>query len=537
MPAGWVPPSNETPDLVFGVISDSHIGVWWRTGLANVRNALTYFKNKGAHAVMHCGDISDDGYVSQLKAYGEDAWDAVFPKGTTQPVKLIVTGNHDYYGGNDDKRTTTAPHEYSAKLYDNQETGNSGVIGCVRDYIDADYGEDFWHRTVAGTSHKLYHFFGYGGPEGLDSQNSLGKEMAKLISAEYGNVGWDNDAPFFIMSHIPPYYDTNTAVAAALGCANQNPKKSPEVCNKGLWLYGHGHENSSAWGNAIKVPGDACMPRVQCSLCGCKHSNGETDTPTFAKGFGDGKAEGWYLPGGDRAIDHGFLVSVYSKVVVIHRVDLKRWASDTELASLGPDWVMSLDNTLREGHPLSMAVMKVAIEAPEFPSGAKLALKWESDAVKLTIPKADGNAASRIYGYNVEVAGDGGALRKSVYASGYNVGLGYEPDDGVTVLSIPKNELPVSEHLVFRVWPCSSLGTRGDPISTSATCIVVSVDRLSGIDVNRDARFVITHGANIDEKTGVVAERLPWVKRVCVEGGEIMVETRTADDGATVRVK
>jgi len=73
----------------------------------------------------------------------------------------------------------------------------------------------------------------------------------------------------------------------------------------------------------------------------------------------------------------------------------------------------------------------------------------------------------RVYGYNVVVAGeDGTKLKKSVYARGYCMGIGYEPDGGVTTLEIPQSELPAGKLLSIAVRPCSSLATRGKPITT-----------------------------------------------------------------------
>ena len=56
---------------------------------------------------------------------------------------------------------------------------------------------------------------------------------------------------------------------------------------------------------------------------------------------------------------------------------------------------------------------------------------------------------------------DGTKLKKSVYARGYCMGIGYEPDGGVTTLEIPQSELPSGKLLSIAVRPCSSLGTKG----------------------------------------------------------------------------
>ena len=53
---------------------------------------------------------------------------------------------------------------------------------------------------------------------------------------------------------------------------------------------------------------------------------------------------------------------------------------------------------------------------------------------------------------------------KAVYAAGYNMGIGHEPNGGVTTLEIPKSELPPGKMLTFAVRPLTSLGTSGKSI-------------------------------------------------------------------------
>ena len=47
------------------------------------------------------------------------------------------------------------------------------------------------------------------------------------------------------------------------------------------------------------------------------------------------------------------------------------------------------------------------------------------------------------------------------------MGMGYEPDGGVTTLDIPQTELPPGKKLTIAVRPCSSLATRGNPLVTT----------------------------------------------------------------------
>ena len=116
--------------------------------------------------------------------------------------------------------------------------------------------------------------------------------------------------------------------------------------------------------------------------------------------------------------------------------------------------------------------MKKAIGEPQFGKSVKLkveSVKLENgeDAVKVSIPLADGNPDSRVDAYEVVVAGDEGTpkLRKAVYAAGVNTGIGHEPNGGVTTIEIAKDELPPGKSLTIAVRPLSSLGTSGRAIA------------------------------------------------------------------------
>ena len=47
------------------------------------------------------------------------------------------------------------------------------------------------------------------------------------------------------------------------------------------------------------------------------------------------------------------------------------------------------------------------------------------------------------------------------------MGIGHEPNGGVTTLEIPKSELPPGKTLTVAVRPLSSLGTSGKAITTT----------------------------------------------------------------------
>ena len=228
----------------------------------------------------------------------------------------------------------------------------------------------------------------------------------------------------------------------------------------------------------------------------------------------EGKLQGgkWY---------QGFVVKVYDDALVIERREFSKGGS------VGPDWVMPFPENCERGtskrHPFARGELKKKIGNPQFREGAKLTVLFDrigktgksavSNPVKpadpvlkdsasqrlcVKIPLADGNAASRVYAYEVVIEGRGtrdevrgtrdeirgtrdevrgtrdegrgkreegsGRLCKAVYAAGCNMGIGHEPDGGITTLEIPGSELPPGKMLTVSVSPLSSLGTRGRAI-------------------------------------------------------------------------
>ena len=203
---------------------------------------------------------------------------------------------------------------------------------------------------------------------------------------------------------------------------------------------------------------------------------------------------------------------VYDDMLVIERREFGAGGS------LGADWVMPFERgsgkreevrgkrEVGKAHPFSRAELKKVIGEPQFRKGAKLEVENVANVeilpnaniqsqletgnigigntgnignIVIKIPLADGNPDSRVYAYEVviEVRGTrdegrgkreegSGRLCKAVYAAGCNMGIGHEPNGGVTTLDIPKSELPPGKTLTFAVRPLTSLGTSGQPIET-----------------------------------------------------------------------
>ena len=446
-PLGWKP--SKEPNIVFGVIADTHLRIS-RAGGYDVQfwpdtylvAALKHFKEQNVDAVVHCGDMADRGVIDEMQFHA-NAWNKVF--GGRGPVKLFINGNHDVDGGDYGKgfrleQIWLDPEERAKHLLSSDMAGNWERI----------WGEKYepvWHKEVKG-----YHFFGMN----WGAQES---ELKDLIDGQCGACGLeDGTKPFFFITHDWTHGKFNAGM---------------KHYRNAFGLWGHWHQSAANW-NTIHLLADS-IPSVQC--------------PAAYPFFDDGR----WLGGGDDGISkvplegklaggrwrQGLVVRVYDDMLTIERREF------SEGGSLGAEWVMPFG---KNPHPFSKDELKKVIGEPQFRDGAKLEVGFVSHkeqkkqeveltsdspvsscALWLKIPLADGNPDSRVYAYEVVVVGDEGTpkLRKAVYAAGCNMGIGHEPNGGVTTLEIAKDELPPGKTLTFAVRPLTSLGTSGKPIATT----------------------------------------------------------------------
>ena len=434
-PKGWK--HGGMPNLVLGVVSDTHLrtahkgnGIGSRWTDKYFVAALEYFKACNVDAVVHCGDMAHSGQTRELEFHAK-VWHRIFDDGH-EPVKLFVVGNHDVegsgYGGFVTKRypdpVERAKHVFATDMAANWER------------VWGEKYEPVWHREVKG-----YHFFGrqWGVAEGeLAKALEAGQEQYRLV---------EGVRPFFLLSHARPHSALNKKVARLRNAVS---------------FFGHWHHSAANW-NEIYMWGG---PTIQCPSC----------EPRGLRGLcGDGYIAHATLEGADGAglARQGYVVRVYDDMLTIERREFG------EGGSLGADWVMPFEREegkgkreeerIKKPHPFSKEELKKVIGEPQFRKGAKLEVVKDSASPRLRvrIPLADGNPDSRVYAYEVVVVGEAGSkkLFKAVYAAGCNMGIGHEPNNGVTTLEIPKSELPPGKTLTVAARPLTSLGTYGRPIS------------------------------------------------------------------------
>ncbi len=449
-PTGWK--HDGSPNLVLGVVSDTHL----RTGVKGENlglhwtdryfvAALEYFKGRNVDVVMHCGDMAHRGQTREMEFHAE-AWQRVFG-GLGGPVKLFITGNHDADG--------STYCDFVANRYpDPDERARHVLATDMAGNWERIWGEKYepvWHKEVKG-----YHFFGR-------NWNVPHTALADLINASADRLGLDNGTkPFFFMQHRRPYADLRNAIRSHVNA---------------VAFFGHNHWSVTNW-NMVYRYGDF-LTAIQCASCEPRGCVDLEDDKWISKA----KIEGLQGAGMGR---HGFVVSLYDDMMVIERHDF----TDGE-SSLGADWVMPFGK--RDPHPFSQEGLKKVIGEPQFRKGAKLEVSLDSNCNKIEktadnnpvnpvnpvqddsasprfrvrIPLADGNPDSRVYAYEVVVVGDDASkkLLKAVYAAGSNLGIGHEPDGGVTTLEIAASELPPGKRLTIAARPLTSLGTSGRAIA------------------------------------------------------------------------
>jgi hypothetical protein len=292
----------------------------------------------------------------------------------------------------------------------------------------------------------------------------------------------DPARPFFFMTHRRPVAPLRKRVSAKRNAVS---------------FFGHNHWSIANWNMAYLYYGR--LPCFECASCEPRGCSGLAGDAWITKAKLEGRD-----PANTGKGRQGYVVCMYDDMMVLERHDF----SDGE-SSLGADWVMPLGK--RNPHPLSKDELKKVIGEPQFREGAKLEVSLDridksnkvgkaatdtpvnpvnpvqensatpqltplataiaarsARGIRVRIPLANGNPDSRVYAYEVVVVGDEGTpkLYKAVYAAGCNLGIGHEPNGGVTTLEIPASELPSGKTLTVSVRPLTSLGTSGRPIIT-----------------------------------------------------------------------
>ena len=472
-PADWKPAKK--PNLVFGILSDTHLQSGWdgvtpHDGfpLTYVTNAMKLFRERNIDAFMHLGDAAHRGKNVEIQ-YHRDIFEKFFPHGKAKDShkveKLLVVGNHELYGNVAAGAGAWAPHIWK----DPVERAKHVLCGDLPKHWEQVWGEKYeevWHKEVKG-----YHFFGR-------HWETDEMKLAEFVNAKAGECSLKGTKPFFILSHERNHFAFFNALR--------------EYANA-VAFCGHWHMSNADWKTIFLGDfGFGFFPTIQVGACRMDGANVLDGKERLAKG-------GLTV----KQIDHpaawsevenpsrqAMIVNVYDDMVVFERHEVGKGGK------LGPDWVLPLGwktgNGVRETgkHPFSRDELKKVVGEPQFGNKAKLVVEKGTKAtkgtkngdsvssvpsvasvpsLKIKIPMADGNPDSRVYAYEIVVVGDDpkAKLFKNAFFAGANAGIGHEPNRGITEVEIPAAELPAGKKLTIAVRPVSSLGTKGKTIGTT----------------------------------------------------------------------
>ena len=422
-PAGFKP--KKKPNLAFGILSDTHLRVEWdgkslyRTmTLDYVRNAFKLFKERNVDAFLHLGDAAHRAADRELEFHRE-LFEEVFGK-SGGPVKLLVPGNHEWLCD-------------FPRLW-----GRAWGVQF----------EEMWHKEVNG-----YHFFGR-------DWNVDEIKFADFILSNAELCGLKGKKPFFILSHRRHHFGFCHAL-----------REYPNA----IAFFGHWHQSNADYKTIYYDSFGGFFPSIEVGACRYDGGNAldvgheSVLKEKFAASgeTGEQKEQDWHT--NKVPSRQAMVVNIYDDFVVFERHEVGQGGK------LGPDWVLPLKWREKKDangepfkHPFSHDMLARRIGSPEFPPKAKLEIGKMADALNLTIPLADGNPKSRVFAYDVVAIGDDKEKKffKSAYFEGVNLGIGHEPDGGITKVELPMAELPAGKNLTIAVRPISSLGTKGKAIAT-----------------------------------------------------------------------
>lgn len=449
--------SGDTPRLRFGVVSDVHV-VWGDN--KTLISTLEYFRDRGADAVMICGDIVDLGMVGDLEAVAA-AWEKVFPSNRAPDGRLVekvfVSGNHDWEGhnyGTAVKKKFSDPGEFAKNVLQTDFKGNWERI----------FNEPF--SPVYIKDIKGYKFVGahWVGKRCNGRCENFNAEIRDFYAAHAGE--FDPRLPFFHAQHPHP---RNTCYGSwAWGRDDGASTAALSAFPNAIAFSGHSHytltDERSIWQGDFTSIGTSSLRYTaamseQWSAPGYENCGGYDEAKTMPRiKTGDGR--------------QGMLVSVFDDAISIERREFMN------NRSLGDNWVMPLPAA--ESKPFAYAERAKSAIAPQFAPGAGVIVtktKGKTRATKktpsvlkdtltLSFPAAISTVRSRVQEYEITFIGsDGRREVRRLIAPGFYLPLSSKVVSQPVKCSFVAETLPPAP-LRVEVRALTSFQKAGRPICT-----------------------------------------------------------------------
>lgn len=442
------------PDLVLGLLSDTHIKLRPRTDPASatqfLRTALGYFRDRHVDGVVISGDLTNDGLESELKAVA-DAWFEVFPDGKLPDGSKVANLMH--YGD----------HDVEERFYNAKLKGEFEAAGCPvprslsQDGLEKECWERFFHEEWSPLRHVVvrgYDFIlsNYMKEGGRSAPKDLGKRIAALKL--------DPVKPFFYSQHR---YIGGTYLAdeEMWGVDNGVSRKVLPSYPNCIAFQGHTHytltdERGILIGDYVTINNGA----LAYVMSGRIRENGSDRN--WVKTDYMRRKQMPQIKGGH----HGAVMSVKGDLVTIEHRDF-----ECNLP-LGPDVVFLIGKGDRQRY--SNAARAARSIAPEFPKGARVTvsegfgtdrLGRKNDQVTVSFPTVKSSGSHpRAFEYFVRAERTDGTpiLEKRVFPPG-----GDRPEEKDLPLStcvFARHELGDAAEVCFRVSPANCWGKCGQSI-------------------------------------------------------------------------
>ncbi len=459
---------KEDGSLLFGVLSDLHLtdtAVSTPEGVARsslFRKALERFRDRGVDGVLVCGDLTENGFVTELEEVAR-LWFSVFPVGRLpdgrKVANLMLYGDHDMEGRI--RKGEGARRLYAARgvpLPPGLDEGDNRH--AVWERLFGEPWSPLRRVTVKGHDFLLRSF----APEYMGRSPGLG-EAVRQVRAE--NPG----RPFFYAQHrtIPGTCRFRDHIWGAEDGAG-DCRSVLFNCPDAVAFFGHTHssltDEQSVWqgpSTAINAGGfktTAASRGRENSPCICWLADDPAPFLQMAS-----------VP--EDNAHHGLIVSVEGWRLRVERFDV-----DSGLP-LGPDWKIETGpDAIARGAFCNAARAAAAGPPPQFPAGAMLSFEdipvganrsgEPAPQLRVRFPRAEKQPGGlRVFDYRVRVEtlthGEPRLIaEKRVLSPGINLPEARDRENPSCVFSL--EELAAPGPLRFSVAPVNAWGQEGDEL-------------------------------------------------------------------------
>lgn len=420
-------------DLKFGVISDLHIHADMETGVdTNLVTMLTKYKNENVDVILITGDVATTGLKEEYDKFLA-IWDSVFPDPGAAPVRLALTGNH----------------EFEQAIFGREE------VQDVYDKYMAAYGYDTVNQHIKVNG---YHFIG------LNSEDSPVNGKYTAATADWlreqldAAVAENPYRPIFVACHEPL---PNTTYGSGWGATATQAlydvlKDYPQV----VYFAGHSHRPSenerSIYQNLFTAIDVTSMQYVSV----------EPDV----------------TPSGAYSAQGGLLVTVegVNKQIVVDRYRI----DGDSVKKIKNPWKLSLP--LKKSTFAYTEARKDERSAPTFADGAAVQVSdLTVNSLKITFPSASHDDYVQGYTVYIKEKGSGNVVTSKYFVSDFWLDMDNMAAEQSTSIS---GLLPNMDYIV-EVTAVESFGLESDPLTADFTTLPVttpapSINRADMLDVD-----------------------------------------------------